>query len=185
MTFLHKLRLCANSHQSSESSQLFKSFDTRTFQRYFCPPASCLPSIGVHINSCFGRILSFIREIWPRKWNLCWESTEESFYCLAILLIVMCHFFSLMDTLRMILRQCITKPCKRYNWGSWRTKLYWPYRRVDNTTALKMLSWVQVFILRWYQRIWHRERKALEALQILESTSIAVPQLSCTMMPTY
>ena len=60
MTFYHELRLCANSHQSSESLQLFKSLNTRSFQRYFCPPAACLPSTGAHTNSCFGRQLSFI-----------------------------------------------------------------------------------------------------------------------------
>ena len=49
-TFLYKLQLCKNSLQSSESSQLFKSLDTRSFQCYFCPPAARLPSTGATIH---------------------------------------------------------------------------------------------------------------------------------------
>ena len=122
MTFHHKFWLCANSRQSSESSQLLVSLDTRSFQRYLCPPAAHLSSTGAHTNSYFSRWLSFIWEMWLRKQSLCWESTEESFCCFAILMMVVCRFFSHMNTPRMILRQRITKPCKWCNWGSWRTK---------------------------------------------------------------
>ena len=97
---------------------------------------------------------------------------------------VMLGFMSLLDTPRIILRHCITKVCCWWIWGSWRTML--PGHRVMWVEwwhwGMRMHSLEWGLTIQWYQST---QLRNWNAFQILESTSRAEPESSCTMLTRY
>ena len=143
-------------HQSDHTSGDLKisSHSTAAFDllHSLCPLGS------VHASICLGRWLSSLRTTFPSSWSLRWSSKEDMHCMWAMLRIEVLHCWSHTETLRMIHRQHITKPCKRST-RDWVTTAHSrPYKRVARMTDTMILSLVCACILYLcYHNTWFRD----------------------------
>ena len=145
-------------HQSDHTSGDLKisSHSTAAFDllHSLCPLGS------VHASICLGRWLSSLWTRFPSSRGLRWSSKEDMHCMLALLRIEVLHCWSHTETLRMIHRQHITKPCKRSTWDWVTTAHSRPYKRVARMTDTMILSLVCACILYLcYHNTWFRDYK--------------------------
>ena len=121
---------------------------TMSSHRRFCPPAECFIPAGEHTRSCQVSRSLGIFEWCPGKQRQNYERIDDILCCFAILHVVVWRFFSLIEKIKMIECQWITKYSRQLTWGSKRTALSTPYSKVGRMTLSSMRTLLLVWIFR-------------------------------------